>query len=180
MYFGDSAHFVMGAFLAMLWSFTRIFIKTSSGRKRFNVLGALNAVTLQMVTVVNDSYINAWSVAELFQKLRALHPGEKITFILDNARYQKCQVAIAAANMLDIKLLYLPPYSPNLNLVERVWKFIRKKSLNCKYYETFDEFKLAILGCIEKFNGEYKSELESLLTWTFQTFPAGETEGKAA
>mgnify|MGYP002067289156 FL=1 len=170
----------MGAFLAMLWSFTRIFIKTSSGRKRFNVLGTLNAVTLQMVTVVNDSYINAWSVAELFQKLRALHPGEKITFILDNARYQKCQVAIAAANMLDIKLLYLPPYSPNLNLIERVWKFVRKKSLNCKYYETFDEFKLAILGCIEKFNGEYKSELESLLTWTFQTFPTDKTEGKAA
>ena len=180
MYFGDSAHFVMGAFLAMLWSFTRIFIKTSSGRKRFNVLGALNAVTLQMVTVVNDSYINAWSVVDLFQKLRALHPGEKITFILDNAKYQKCQVAIAAANMLDIKLLYLPPYSPNLNLIERVWKFIRKKSLNCKHYETFDEFKLAILGCIEKFHGEYKPELESLLTWTFQTFPAGETEGKAA
>ncbi len=97
----------------MLWSFTRIFIKTSSGRKRFNVLGALNAVTLQMVTVVNDSYINAWSVAELFEKLRGLHPREKITFILDNAKYQKCHVAITAANMLDIKLLYLPPYSPN-------------------------------------------------------------------
>jgi hypothetical protein len=54
------------------------------------------------------------------------------------------------------------------------------KSLNCKYYETFDEFKLAILGCIEKFNGEYKPELESLLTWTFQTFPTDETAGKAA
>lgn len=170
----------MGAFLAMLWSFTRIFIKTSSGRKRFNVLGALNAVTLQMVTVVNDTYINAWSVAELFEKLRGLHPGEKITFILDNAKYQKCHVAIAAANMLDITLLYLPPYSPNLNLIERVWKFIRKKSLNCKYYETFDEFKLAISGCIEKFGGEYREELESLLTWEFQTFPTGESVEKVA
>lgn len=180
MYFGDSAHFVMGAFLAMLWSFTRIFIKTSNGRKRFNVLGALNAVTLQMVTVVNDSYINAWSVAELFKKLRELHPREKITFILDNAKYQKCQVAIAAANMLNIKLLYLPPYSPNLNLIERVWKFIRKKSLNCKYYETFDDFKLAILGCIEKFSGEHKAELANLLTWSFQTFPTNPIEEKAA
>jgi transposase len=180
VYFGDSAHFVMGAFLAMLWSFTRIFIKTSSGRKRFNVLGALNAVTLQMVTVVNDTYINAWSVAELFEKLRKLHPSEKITFILDNAKYQKCHVAIAAANMLNIKLLYLPPYSPNLNLIERVWKFIRKKSLNCKYYETFGEFKSAILDCIEKFSGEYKPELESLLTWEFQTFPTDEPVEKVA
>ena len=114
----------MGAFLAMLWSFTRIFIKTSSGRKRFNVLGALNAVTLQMVTVVNDSYINAWSVAELLKKLRELHPNEKIILILDNAKYQACHVAKSAANMLEIKLLYLPPYSPNLNLIERVWKFM--------------------------------------------------------
>lgn len=170
----------MGAFLAMLWSFTRIFIKTSSGRKRFNVLGALNAVTLQMVTVVNDSYINAWSVAELLKKLRDLHPNKKITLILDNAKYQSCHVAKSAASMLDIKLLYLPPYSPNLNLIERVWKFIRKKSLNCKYYETFDEFKMAILGCIEKFSGEYKAELESLLTWTFQTFPTDKSEEKVA
>ena len=170
----------MGAFLAMLWSFTRIFIKTSSGRKRFNVLGALNAVTLQLVTVVNDSYINAWSIAELLKKLRELHPTGKITLILDNAKYQACHVAKSAANMLDIKLLYLPPYSPNLNLIERVWKFIRKKSLNCKYYDTFDAFKLAILGCIEKFSGEYKAELESLLTWTFQTFPTEESTEKAA
>jgi transposase len=170
----------MGAFLAMLWSFTRMFLKTSSGRKRFNVLGALNAVTLQMVTVVNDSYINAWSVADLLKKLRELHPNEKITLILDNARYQTCYVVKSAANMLDIKLLYLPPYSPNLNLIERVWKFIRKKSLNCKYYETFDVFKLAIMDCIEKFSGEYRAELETLLTWTFQTFPSNQIGEKAA
>lgn len=170
----------MGAFLAMLWSFTRIFIKTSSGRKRFNVLGALNAVTLQMVTVVNDSYINAWSVAELLKKLRELHPNEKITLILDNAGYQTCYVVKSAANMLDIKLLYLPPYSPNLNLIESVWKFIRKKSLNCKYYETFDAFKSAIMDCIEKFSGEHRAELETLLTWPFQTFPSSQTGEKVA
>lgn len=170
----------MGSFLAILWSFSRIFIKTSSGRNRFNVLGALNAVTLQMVTVVNDSYINAWSIAELFKKLRELHPTGKITLVLDNAKYQTCHVARSAANMLDIKLLYLPTYSPNLNLIERVWKFIRKKSLNCKYYETFDEFKLAIMDCIENFSGEYKTELESLLTWKFQTFSAKRAEEKVA
>ena len=133
-----------------------------------------------MVTVVNDSYINAWSIAELLKKLRELHPNEKITLILDNAKYQACHVAKSAASMLDIQLLYLPPYSPNLNLIERVWKFIRKKSLNCKYYETFDEFKAAILGCIDKFSGEYKAELESLLTWTFQTFPTDKSEEKVA
>lgn len=180
VYFVDSAHFVMGAFLAMLWSVVRIFIKTSSGRKRFNVLGALNAVTLQMITVVNDTYINAWSVSELFKKLREAHPEKKITVVLDNAKYQTCYVVKAAATMLDVKLLYLPPYSPNLNLIERVWKFVRKKCLNCTYYEDFKSFKSGIMGCIEKFDGEYKEELKSLLTWNFQTFSTGETEEKVA
>lgn len=166
--------------MAILWSFTRIFIKTSSGRKRFNVLGALNAMTLEMLTVVNDSYINAWSVAELFKKMREAHPEGKITVILDNAKYQSCYVAKIAANMLSIDLLYLPVYSPNLNLIERVWKFIRKKCLNGKYYENFESFKKAITDCIEKFENEYQEELRSLLTWSFQTFLMEESESKAA
>lgn len=170
----------MGAFLSILWSFARIFVKTSSGRQRFNVLGALNAVSLEMITVVNDNYINAWSVADLFHKIRKQHPVGKIILVLDNAKYQKCHVVHCAANMLNIQLLYLPPYSPNLNLIERVWKFIRKKSLNCKYYENFDLFKAAIQECIAKFGCEYKEELETLLTWSFQTFSIQDLEKKAA
>jgi len=170
----------MGAFLSILWSFSRIFVKTSSGRQRFNVLGALNAVSLELITVVNDSYINAWSVAELFKKIREQHPLGKIILILDNAKYQKCHVVQCAANMLNIQLQYLPPYSPNLNLIERVWKFIRKKSLNCRYYENFDLFKSAIEECISKFGTEYKEELETLLTWSFQTFATQVRGEKAA
>jgi len=170
----------MGAFLSILWSFSRIFVKTSSGRQRFNVLGALNAVSLELITVVNDSYINAWSVAELFKKIREQHPLGKIILILDNAKYQKCHVVQCAANMLNIQLQYLPPYSPNLNLIERVWKFIRKKSLNCRYYENFDLFKSAVEECISKFGTEYKEELETLLTWSFQTFATQVRGEKAA
>jgi transposase len=180
VYFIDSAHFVMGAFLSILWSFSRIFIKTSSGRQRFNVLGALNAVSLELITVVNESYINAWSVVDLFQKIRTQHPLGKIVLILDNAKYQKCHVVQCAANMLNIQLIYLPPYSPNLNLIERVWKFIRKKSLNCRYYESFDLFKSAIQECISKFGGDYQEELKTLLTWSFQTFATQDVEEKAA
>lgn len=170
----------MGAFLSILWSFSRIFVKTSSGRQRFNVLGALNAISLELVTVVNDSYINAWCVADLFKKIREQHPFGNIILILDNARYQKCYVVQCAANMLDIQLMYLPPYSPNLNLIERVWKFIRKKSLNCRYYENFDLFKSAIQECISKFGGEYKEELSTLLTWSFQTFATKDKDEKVA
>ena len=133
-----------------------------------------------MMTVVNDSYINAWSVAELFKKLRENHPDQKVKVILDNAKYQSCYVAKSAARMLDIQLLYLPAYSPNLNLIERAWKFIRKKCLNCKYYEDFESFQMGIMNCIEKFNHDYREELKSLLTWTFQTFSTEESEEKVA
>lgn len=170
MYFVDAAHFVLGAFLAILWSFRRIFVETSSGRQRLNVLGALNAVTKEMVTIINTTYINAWSVVELIRKIRELHPPEKrVVLILDNARYQACYLVKSAANMYAVELLFLPPYSPNLNLIERVWKFIRKKCLNCVYFKNFTQFSSAISDCIGKFGDEYQAELQTLLTWNFQT-----------
>jgi transposase len=161
---------VLGAFLAILWSFRRIFVETSSGRQRLNVLGALNAVTKEMVTIINTTYINAWSVVELIRKIRELHPPEKrVVLILDNARYQACYLVRSAASMYAVELLFLPPYSPNLNLIERVWKFIRKKCLNCVYFKNFAQFSTAISECIGKFGSEYKAELQTLLVWNFQT-----------
>ena len=178
MYFVDAAHFVLGAFLAILWSFRRIFVETSSGRQRLNVLGALNAVTKEMITVINTTYINSWSVVELMRKVREAHPAGKVVLVLDNAGYQTCYLVRSAANMLSIELLFLPPYSPNLNLIERVWKFMRKKCLNCVYFKTFDLFSTAISQCISKFGTEYREELETLLAWNFQTL--AKPEGVAA
>ena len=88
----DAAHFVMGAFLGFLWCFQRIFIKTSSGRKRYNVLGALNPLTYEVITVTNDSYINAITFVEFLEKIRQQIPGLTITLFLDNARSQKCKL----------------------------------------------------------------------------------------
>lgn len=170
VFFVDAAHFVMGAFLGLVWCFERVFIKSPSGRKRFNVLGALNAITHEVITVTNDSYINAESVCELLHKLATLGLSIPITLVLDNARYQKCQLVQALADSLGIELLYLPSYSPNLNLIERLWKFVKKKCLYSKYYPEFSLFKTAITTCIEEANGKYKQELDSLLTLRFQTF----------
>jgi transposase len=146
-----------------------MFVKTSSGRKRLNILGALNAVTHEMLTVINETYINAWSVVDLMRKIRAVTPVGKIVLVLDNARYQACYVVRSAARMMQIELLYLPPYSPNLNLIERIWKFVRKKCLNSIYHENFENFSRAIMGCISKFGTEHKEELSTLLAWNFQT-----------
>ncbi|NGX60352.1 MAG: hypothetical protein KR126chlam3_01525 [Chlamydiae bacterium] len=112
-----------------------------------------------MVTITNNSYINAWCVAELFRELRKIHIEGPITVILDNAKYQRCYVAERAAHMFNIELLYLPPYSPNLNLIERAWKFVKKKALNNHSFATFQLFQEAICSCIEKFSSDYRGEL---------------------
>jgi len=170
VFFVDAAHFVMRPFLGFLWCFVRQFIQAPSGRKRFNILGALHATTLQVVTFTNDSYINSYSVAKLMCQIAVEFADLPITLVMDNARYQRCRFVMDLATALGIELLFLPPYSPNLNLIERLWKFIKKKCLYSEYYETFTDFKQAITGCIVETARGHKQELTSLLTLKFQTF----------
>ncbi len=170
LFFGDAAHFVQRPFLTYLWCFVRVFIKAPAGRKRFNVLGALNAITHELITVCNDSYINAQSMAELLHRLAALDLAVPITLVLDNARYQKCKFVQDIADALQIELLYLPAYSPNLNLIERLWKFVKKEALNGRYHQDFTAFKSAIIRCLAQTRTTYKKPLDSLLTLKFQTF----------
>jgi transposase len=168
--FVDAAHFVHGAFLGYLWCFTRLLVRGPSGRKRFNVLGAIDAVTHELTTVVNDTVIDAMAVCDLLGKLSARYAGLPVTLVLDNARYQKCEVVRSLATQLGIELLYLPSYSPNLNLIERLWKFVKKEVLLCRYYEDFARFQDAIVGCLEGVQGKHKAAIASLLTLNFQTF----------
>jgi len=164
---------VYGPFLAIVWCFVRTFIKTPAGRQRLNVLGALNAVTRQFVSVVNQTYVTAATVCELLDKLHALHggaPGQAITLVLDNARYQHCKLVMAHAATLGIDLLFLPSYSPNLNLIERLWKFIKKDCLNGRYYPTHQQFQAAILDSLDAVNTRHQDALKTTLTLNFQMF----------
>lgn len=156
--------------MGFLWCFTRIFIASPSGRKRFNVLGAVNAITKEVITVTNTSYINADSICQMLLKLEAQGLKVPITVVLDNARYQKCRVVFALAKALNIELLYLPSYSPHLNLIERLWKFVRNQCLYSKYYADFDDFKGAIEACLKAANTTHKKSLETLLSLKFQSF----------
>ena len=169
VYFVDAAHFVLGAFLGCLWSFVRVFVRTPSGRQRFNVLGALNAITKELVMITNDTYITSVQVCELMRKL-AITATLPITLVLDNARYQRCSMVQELAIELNIALLFLPPYSPNLNLIERLWKLVKKECLYSIYYENFALFR----GGIEKFlttmSHTHQRKLNSLLTLNFQSF----------
>ena len=89
-------------------------------------------------------------MCDLLRKIAAAHAEIPITLILDNARYQKCKIVWALAESLKIELLYLPSYSPNLNLIERLWKFVKKQVLYSKYYVDFTSFSGAITDCLDQ------------------------------
>ena len=128
--FLDAAHFVHGAFLGSIWSPSRIFIPSPSGRQRFNVLGAINPIGKQIITVEEDKYVNTESVVAILKKIKAATNKDKeIIIFLDNVSYQKNQKVKDEATALNITLKFLPTYSPNLNLIEPLWKFIKNEYL---------------------------------------------------
>lgn len=127
-------------------------------------------MTHELITITNDAYITAESVCALFEKIAKLYVGIPITIFLDNARYQRCALVMEKAKNLNIELCFLPAYSPNLNLIERVWTFVKKKCLYSKYYEKFPAFKAAISKCLEETMTTHNADLDSLLTLRFQLF----------
>jgi transposase len=150
----------------------RLLLPSASGRKRHNVLGAYDPITHEAITVTNDTYINQDVFCEFLEKIANGYAdsGRPITLILDNARYQKCQSVTNKAKALNIGLLYLPPYSPNLNLIERLWRFVKKQVLYSKHYDRFDTFRSSIDNCINDLGTRFKSEMQSLMTMNFQLF----------
>ncbi len=124
-----------------------------------------------MITVTNTGCINSLSVCQLLAKLYQRFTDLPVTIVLDNAWYQKCRLVQNTARLFEIELLYLPSYSPNLNLIERVWKFVKRKCLYSKCYSDFEAFTQAISQCLAWTNGDYNNELGSFLSLRFQSFP---------
>ena len=170
VFFADAAHFVFGTFLCCLWSFRRVFVRAASGRQRFNVLGAWNAVTNTLTTVMNTTVVNTATMCELLEKIAAQKLVGLVTVVLDNAKYQRNAAVQALAKSLGIDLLYLPSYSPNLNLIERLWRLIKRRTRYGKYYPAFADFKAAIEQTISDLPTKHKDSLQSLMTHHFQVF----------
>jgi hypothetical protein len=125
-------------------------------------------VTQDLTTIRNEAYINTLCMLELMCKLMEKYGQVPMTLVLDNARYQRCQAVMEFAREKRIELLFLPPYSPNLNLIERLWKLVKKKCLYCEYYATFKQFKEAIDDVLDNTDKNYAAEVKSLMTLNFQ------------
>ena len=170
VYFVDASHFVLASFLGWLWCFVRLYVRAASGRQRYNVLGALNAVTHELVTEINTTYVTATSVCGLLRTIASRGARVPVTLVLDNARYQRCLLVQDLAKALGIELLFLPSYSPNLNLIERLWKFVKKEVLNSRRHQDFKRFQEAIDGCLADLPTKHREKLATLLTHNFQTW----------
>ena len=166
----DAAHFIFATFLGCIWCRTRYFLKSHAGRKRYNVLGALNAVSKKVSMYTNDTTLDALSVCIFLKRVFLEYYGKQIVIVLDNARYQRCKLVRRYARILGIKLLFLPSYSPNLNLIERFWKYVKKEVLYSTFHNNYAIFKQQIDNCIKNAFIKDKEKLETLLKCKFQSF----------
>jgi len=169
--FLDSAHFVLAAFIAIVWCFERVFVKTAPGRFRLNVIGAIHATSQELTALYNTTYITATTVVELLEDIAHKYTDRPIHIILDNAKYQHCQFVKDAALRLNITLVFLPTYSPNLNLIERLWKYIKAEVCAANYFADAQAFQTAIVDFLNQLHTKpRKKELKSRLSHNFQLF----------
>lgn len=171
VYFLDAAHLLHAAIPSRGWIKRKhtVQLKTNSGRNRLNILGAYSPDTQDLISLEGRESCDAERVVQLLQKIRAANPGKRLLLVLDNAPYNHAAAVTEAAAKLRIELLYLPPYSPNLNLIERFWKFLKRKVARNRYHATFAEFRAAVQKVLNNIP-DYRNDLVSLMTERFQLF----------
>lgn len=166
--FVDAVHFVFTAFLGYVWCFVRMFVRSPVGRKRLSILGAVDAVSRQVHWLSTTKTITSAVVKDFLLQLAKAYVGRPVTLVWDNAPYFLDGKVQALAGLLGIELLPLPSHSPNLNLIERLWRFLKKVCLYSQYYADFPAFQSRILHELEVAPKKYRKELASLLTLKFQ------------
>jgi len=170
-YFVDACHPVWGLdLLYSCWLLVgqRFYVGVGNGRKRLNILGAYSPDDHDYVDLrLTRENVTGEQFVKLLEKLLAKHPGtSKFILYLDNARYysKPCVKEWLAAHR-QFRLVPLPAYSPNLNLIERLWKFLRKKALS-RWHGTFEAMQGAVAGVLDRL-GDFRDELSTLMTERF-------------
>lgn len=173
MAFCDAAHFVYGKFGAYRWTDQVSYQPTGSGRHRLNVYGAYDPISKRILTNYGEGRVDANYVVHFLHWLRQHHYPDRsraLHLMMDNARYQHCQYVKQEAQKLNIRLEFQPSYSPNLNLIERFWKYA-KKIIGKNYYQTKEAFFQAIVKLLETTDEPvHQTKFETLLTMKFQTY----------
>lgn len=169
IYFVDGCHPMLNPIAGYGWikKGTNKEIPSNTGREHLNLNGAYNAETKQAI-IHESAQINAQSTIALIEKIKQNQPKGKIMLISDNAKYYRAR--LLKKYLQDnprIQMQYLPPYSPNLNLIERLWKFYKKKILYHRYYSTISEMRSASLRFFCQLKN-YTAELNTLMTENFQ------------
>jgi transposase len=170
VYFTDASHPTHNTQPAKAWvrRGQQKLIPANSGRKRVNINGAVNALDPCEAVVVEAQTINAQSTITLYEKLLENNPGKKLVLICDNARYYRSQVLQDwLKDQPLIQQWFLPTYSPNLNIIERLWRFMKKQIIGLSFHDTYKAFKASVLNFFDHLN-DYEYELKRLLTLKFQ------------
>jgi transposase len=183
-YFVDGVHPLYGmevVFYCWLLAGQRFEVGIGGGRKRLNILGAYCPDDMEYLDRrYTDENLNAQSVIALLELMMAKHPKTKYFRIyLDNTRYQHAkalkgwieETRKGAGVTFDLR--HLPAYSPNLNLIERLWKFLRKEALQ-KWHPSFEEMQRAVADVLDNLP-RYREQLQTLMTERFHLTPVAST-----
>lgn len=149
------------------------YVASNTGRERINVLASLD-IDSEKLLYTQEETINADSVINLFKKIEDHYKDkETIYFISDNAKYFYSKIVKAYLNTkgCKIRMMPLPTYSPNLNIIERLWSIMRKQVLSNKYYQKFKEFKAAAIDFMENCWYKFRDKLKSKLNYNFHLLP---------
>ena len=168
--FMDASHMQIACMLGFIWCFTRKHVPALPLRGRVNLLGAISPNGKDFVYEVTQDSINQEAIMKFLRKIAAKFKGENIRLILDNASYHHAIAVKELAEELGIFLEFLPVASPNLNIIERLWKFVKTKFLKNRVFTHLDELESVLKTNLKTLKKKYKHELSSLLTTNFQHF----------
>ena len=147
-------------------------VPANTGRKRLNIIGAINPVNLQPTIILTEENCSAEVIEAFLEEVKIQYNQAKtICVILDNARYQRSSIVQTTAKFFNIDLIYLPPYSPNLNLIERLWRYFKKEVMKNKYYPDYATFENAVESFFSHFHDRI-NDLKSLLNFKFGVIKA--------
>ena len=170
IYHVDAVHPTHNVKISYVWTKKglRMRLRSNSGRKRYNILGAYCPSDHEYIDIRSATEnVNEETVKALIDEIRARHPeANRLILILDNARYNHAKIVRQHIENTTVELLFLPSYSPNLNLTERLWRFLKDKVMTA-YHESFDLFVGEVDKVLDNLEG-YVDELASLMTEKFE------------